>query len=67
MNAFGLGLRRCIGEKLAWAEIWLVVANLIFNFDIKSGYEHQPLIWEQQKVYYVLQKEPVLAHLVARN
>jgi cytochrome P450 len=32
---FGTGPRSCIGKDLAWAELFLVLANLIRNFDME--------------------------------
>lgn len=67
MNVFGMGLRRCLGEKLAWFELRLIVASVVLNFSLTSGYEGVPLDWEAQKSYFVIEREPMMVKLQARE
>ena len=34
-SAFGRGARGCVGQNLAWAELYMVVGNLFARFDLK--------------------------------
>ncbi|KAI9642648.1 hypothetical protein NHQ30_008379 [Ciborinia camelliae] len=65
---FSLGPRSCVGYKLAYLELRLILAKMIWNFDIcrplgpKSG-----LDWASQKTYAVWVREPFVARLAAAN
>lgn len=34
LHPFSLGARNCIGQNLAWMELRLILARVIWNFDI---------------------------------
>lgn len=36
---FSLGTRNCIGKKLAYAEMRLILAKLLYHFDLSAGGE----------------------------
>ena len=68
VKTFGFGLRSCIGEPLAWAEMRLVLAKLMWHFDLKrANTEHSEIIWEDQNVLGVLEKHPLDVKLVETN
>lgn len=70
MRAFSLGPRRCIGEKLAYAEMRLILATLVFEFEIEaaSGPDGSPLPkWEEQKTWPLWDKHPFYVHLKTRE
>ncbi|KAF2665558.1 cytochrome P450 [Microthyrium microscopicum] len=48
---FSVGPRNCIGMNLAMAEIRLVLALFIFNFNVSSPAGTEPMVWEDQKTY----------------
>jgi cytochrome P450 len=57
MQPFAAGPRNCIGRNLAYAEMRLILAKVMFNFDLvldagKTG------PWLDQKVYTLWQKKP---------
>lgn len=64
---FGLGPRRCIGKELAQVEMQLIIARLVWNFDISMANPLNPLDWDKQKTYILVQKEPVMVRLKVRN
>ncbi|KAH6679214.1 cytochrome P450 [Halenospora varia] len=66
MNVFGMGLRRCLGEKLAWYELSLILASMIRTFELYPGCDKSALDWENQKMYLVVEKEPVMVRLRKR-
>ena len=55
---FGLGPRNCIGKPLAMAQLRLVLARMVWNFDLEMG-PGRGLEWMKQKTFIVVQKEPV--------
>lgn len=56
---FNIGPRDCIGRKLAHFELRLILAKLVFNFDLSlpdgpgSG-----LKWEEQDTFVIWSKRP---------
>jgi cytochrome P450 len=68
VKTFGHGLRGCIGEPLAWAEMRLILSKLIHAFDIvKADTARSEIIWEDQNVLGVLEKHPLDVKLVERT
>ncbi|TGJ86238.1 hypothetical protein E0Z10_g2557 [Xylaria hypoxylon] len=64
---FSAGPRDCIGKNLAYAEMRLILAKIIFSFDIKVAEDSKH--WLDQKVYSVWIKPPLNIYLkpVSRN
>ncbi|KAI0433165.1 averantin oxidoreductase [Xylaria sp. FL1042] len=53
---FSYGPRNCIGRNLAYAEIKLIMARLIWHFDIVNATDGD---WMDQKVFMVWEKGPL--------
>ncbi|KAL9084269.1 MAG: hypothetical protein Q9159_005314 [Coniocarpon cinnabarinum] len=67
MHAFSLGPRRCIGEKLAYAEMHLILARLVFHFDMEvaSSSKGSSLPqWEDQRTWPLWERLPYYVKLV---
>jgi cytochrome P450 len=63
---FSVGPRRCLGEAFAYAEIRLMLAAMVYSFDIKpADTAAGKLIWATQKTYMVVDEEPFEVCLVA--
>ncbi|KAI9925898.1 hypothetical protein ASPWEDRAFT_42562 [Aspergillus wentii DTO 134E9] len=64
LQPFSYGPRGCIGRNLAWIELRLTIARLIWNFDIEKipGYEN----WHYQNIYLGWQKVPLPIRLIPR-
>ncbi len=60
---FGGGSRECLGQVIAWTEMRLVLAGLVWAFDIEAVRE---VDWAQQKTYLVWQKRPFEVRLRRR-
>lgn len=54
---FSLGARNCLGLNLAWHEMRLMLAKLVYEFDIES--EAGP-DWVDQKVYVIWDRKPLV-------
>ncbi|KAF2710683.1 putative RNA polymerase II mediator complex component Srb8 [Pleomassaria siparia CBS 279.74] len=63
---FNLGPTSCIGKPLAWAEIRLVVAKVIWCFNV-SMTEGRPFNWDTLKMMMVVEKEPLWLRLQRRG
>ncbi|KAL6808131.1 cytochrome P450 [Trichoderma camerunense] len=55
MQAFSVGPRNCIGINLAYAEMRLILAKILFNFDIQIADSSRDWI-KQQRVYTIWEK-----------
>ncbi|KAF3395038.1 Isotrichodermin C-15 hydroxylase [Talaromyces pinophilus] len=62
---FHFGPRNCIGRNLAYSEMRLILALIIFNFDLKLADESRD--WIKQKNYLTWYKPPLKVYLTPRN
>ncbi|ETN37053.1 uncharacterized protein HMPREF1541_08043 [Cyphellophora europaea CBS 101466] len=67
LQPFNMGPRNCIGQNLAWAEIRLVLARLLWGFDLSFADEAATRDWEVQKSYTVWIKKPLPVMFRARD
>lgn len=61
---FSYGPRNCIGRNLAYVEMKLITARLLWHFDIENATEGN---WLDQKVYMVWEKKPLWVKLHPAN
>ncbi|KAK4461218.1 cytochrome P450 [Cladorrhinum samala] len=64
---FSVGGKSCFGQHLAWAEIRLILAKLLWAFDIEAAAGKEKVAWEELKVYMFYDKKPVWVRLKVRN
>ncbi|KAH8650038.1 putative P450 monooxygenase [Xylariales sp. PMI_506] len=57
---FSLGPRNCIGRNLAYVEMKMVMARVLFHFDLENCVEGN---WLDQKVYMVWDRPPLMVKL----
>ncbi|KAK7753574.1 hypothetical protein SLS62_004432 [Diatrype stigma] len=62
LQPFGTGPRNCIGKNLAYAEMRLIMAKIIFNFDMRLADESRDW-YKNSKAYGTWQKPPLMVHL----
>ncbi|KAI3325683.1 averantin oxidoreductase [Xylariaceae sp. AK1471] len=60
LQPFSYGPRNCIGRNLAYAELKLVIARLVWHFDLENATEGN---WMDQKVFMVWEKSPLWVKL----
>ncbi|KAK7192675.1 hypothetical protein DPSP01_006894 [Paraphaeosphaeria sporulosa] len=65
LHPFGEGPRKCIGMHLAWAEIRLILARMLWSFDFELV--KKTVEWEQQKVYVLIERGPLIVKLKERS
>lgn len=61
VQPFNIGPRNCLGRNLAYAEMRLILARMIFNFDIELA--DPDFNWLDQKAYFLWSKLPLDAYL----
>lgn len=65
-NPFSLGPRNCLGRNLAYLEMRLILARLLWHFDFQTEEEH-PGGWEQQKSWILWEKRPLNIRVKSRK
>lgn len=64
LQPFSLGPRNCVGKNLAYLEIRLTLAKLLFHFDVELRPESEK--WIDQNVYVVWEKPSLMVKLTDR-
>ncbi|KAF7937988.1 uncharacterized protein EAE97_007784 [Botrytis byssoidea] len=60
VQVLGVGPRSCIGRPLAMAELQLVLARMVWRFDLeKVDSVAGNLKWEEQRVFTVVERKPL--------
>ncbi|KAF7918439.1 uncharacterized protein EAE98_009682 [Botrytis deweyae] len=68
VQVFGVGPRSCIGRPLAMAELQLVLARMVWRFDLeKVDSEAGNLKWAEQRVFTVVERKPFEVRLRTRS
>ncbi|KAK3317945.1 cytochrome P450 [Apodospora peruviana] len=68
MQAFSLGARSCMGQHLAWAEMRLIMAKLLWNFDFAAPEDKGKwLNWEDLRTFLLVEKRPINVTLKLRS
>ncbi|KAL1967665.1 hypothetical protein VTN77DRAFT_2922 [Rasamsonia byssochlamydoides] len=65
LQPFSTGPRNCLGKNLANHEMRLVLAKVLWHFDLSLCEECAD--WTDQKVYMVWEKKPLMVRLKARE
>ncbi|KAL7944168.1 cytochrome P450 [Trichoderma barbatum] len=63
--SFSLGPRNCIGRNLAYAEMRLVLAKVIFNFNLELDEKRSGDWVSEQKIYAMWEKGPLWVKLTS--
>ncbi|GME37259.1 Cytochrome P450 monooxygenase alt3 [Neofusicoccum parvum] len=66
VQPFSYGPRSCIGKNMAYAEMRMVLAKLLLNFDFEL-LPGQDDWWDKQGTYLVWEKLPLMVNLHLRN
>lgn len=66
IQPFSIGPRSCMGQHLAWAEMRLIMAKLLWTFDFEAV-EDKRLRWEDLRTFLLVEKKPVSVRMRIRN
>jgi cytochrome P450 len=64
VQPFSMGPRNCIGQNLAKAEMRLVLAKMIWHFDMELADPKDD--WTRQRIYGLWDKNPLMVKLSSR-
>ena len=64
-NPFSIGRHNCIGQTLAYAEMRLILARLVYAFDISLADDKDVWDWGTQKTFIFWEKKPLNVRLKA--
>ena len=68
VNPFSLGPRNCIGKTLAWAEMRVIVARIVWAFDLEAkGPKEEWLDWTTLRTFLVVEKKPIEVRMIIRE
>lgn len=62
LQAFSVGPRNCIGMNLAYAEMRIILARLLWNFDMELCEESKDWV-DGMKVFMIYQRKPLMVKL----
>ncbi|KAG8158285.1 hypothetical protein KVR01_012046 [Diaporthe batatas] len=62
---FSLGPRDCLGRNLAWAEMRLIIGNLLWAFDLELTAKSEN--WDNQKTWFIWDKPDLLIRFQPRG
>ncbi|EUC27100.1 hypothetical protein COCCADRAFT_10212 [Bipolaris zeicola 26-R-13] len=65
MQAFSIGPRNCIGRNLAYNEMRVILARVLWNFDLTLSPESSS--WDKQKAFSFWEKGPLMVQLQLRD
>lgn len=63
IEPFSYGPRNCLGKNLAWHEMRLILTSVMLHYDLEL--EADMKTWDQQKVYSLWEKVPLMCTLSA--
>ena len=63
LHPFSTGSRNCIGKNLAYAEMRLILARLLWRFDLAIRPEGRN--WHDQRIYFAWEKGPLMVDVTA--
>lgn len=66
VQAFSIGPRNCIGQHLAWAEMRLSLAKIVWTFDIELV-EEKRLRWDDLRTFLFVEKKAVQIRMKHRD
>ncbi|CAF9926361.1 hypothetical protein IMSHALPRED_006941 [Imshaugia aleurites] len=64
-NPFSLGPRNCLGRNLAYLEMRLILAHLLWHFEFEA--EDSAWNWEDQKTWILWEKKPLKVKIRIRD
>jgi cytochrome P450 len=68
VQAFGVGPRSCVGKPLAWAELRLILARVVWAFEVEQAETPNGIVdWDSQMAWTVIEKKPFEVKMAIRR
>lgn len=68
VQTFGVGPRSCVGKPLAWAELRLILARVVWAFDVQQANTRNGIVdWDSQMTWAVIEKKPFEVRMAVRR
>ncbi|OJJ01980.1 hypothetical protein ASPVEDRAFT_52775 [Aspergillus versicolor CBS 583.65] len=64
LQPFSFGPRNCLGKNLAYSELRVILAKVLYNFDLALAPES--VGWDKQKIFLLWEKRKLMVHLKER-
>lgn len=58
VQPFSMGVRNCIGQNLAWAQMRLIMSKMMWNFDFER-INGKTVRWDDLKTWLLVEKAPI--------
>ncbi|KAI0183629.1 cytochrome P450 [Xylaria flabelliformis] len=65
LQPFNMGPRACLGQNLAWAEMRLIAAKVLWKFDFEA-IPGSVVRWEDLKTFLLVEKRPIVVGIKGR-
>ncbi|CAG8951905.1 hypothetical protein HYFRA_00005709 [Hymenoscyphus fraxineus] len=62
-HPFSTGPHNCLGQPLAWVELRIILARILWNFDVSVPVGRTLPGWTEQKIYWTWEKQPLEVQL----
>ncbi|KAL4756024.1 uncharacterized protein BDW70DRAFT_164893 [Aspergillus foveolatus] len=66
VEPFAIGPRACLGQRLAWAEMQLILAKLVWMFDF-GAIDGECVRWEDLRTYLLVERKPMNVRISLRT
>jgi len=57
VQSFSVGMWSCIGKQLAYGELRVIIAKMCWNFDMSVAVDGRDVEWEDQKSWFLVEKQ----------
>ncbi|KAL2815736.1 cytochrome P450 [Aspergillus granulosus] len=64
LQPFSFGPRNCLGKNLAYSELRMILAKVLFYFDLSLA--PVSVGWDKQRTFFLWEKNPLMVHLKPR-
>ncbi|KAL4737952.1 cytochrome P450 [Aspergillus similis] len=66
VQPFAIGPHACLGQRLAWAEMQLILAKLVWMFDF-GAIDGECVRWEDLRTYLLVERKPINVRISLRT
>ena len=65
---FTIGPHSCIGQNLAWAEMRVALAKVLWSFDVAAPADKtKRVVWEDLRTFLLIEKTPIAVVIKERT